>query len=376
MTSHQEIVRTAEMVGDGHPDKFCDQVADSILTESVRRDPQSRVAIECLAKNSLLVVSGELTTRADLAAPDVDGIEGIARRVWQNVGYGDGHELTVINYVQRQSSEIAVGVDTGGAGDQGIMVGYATSETPEYLPLEYTLARALAKALRDARLSGSIPWLRSDNKTQVTLAGRTVRSVVVAAQHDASVLDRARNALQEEARETLVSRIIMPVIGPYVDGAPPRITINGTGPFVIGGPHGDAGVVGRKTVVDAYGPSVPVGGGAYSGKDATKVDRSAAYMARHIAKTIVAHRIGNARAATVHLAYAIGQTQPEGISAVTACGKDLSSWVREWFPDLSPAAIIERLQLRTQNTWTYLQTASLGHYGRESFPWEAIAPLT
>lgn len=367
--------RTAEMVTDGHPDKFCDQVADAILDCALTGDPRSRVAIECLAKDSTLIVSGEMTTATNLQASGVGGLEGIARRVWESVGYGNGDVLTVQDLVGKQSSDIAAGVDTGGAGDQGVMVGYATAETREYLPLEYVLARGLALRLREARVTGRLPWLRSDAKTQVTLAGRTVTSVVLAAQHDKSVINMEGDGLRADAREILWSEIVEPVIAPYVGHAPPRLVINGTGIFTVGGPHGDAGVVGRKIVIDAYGPGIPVGGGAYSGKDPTKVDRSAAYMARHIAKTIVAHKIGGAMECWVSLAFAIGQVQPEMVAAFTDTGTDVSDWVRTHFRDLSPRWIIDYLGLTAPDGWEYAQTAAFGHYGRDIFPWERIATV-
>lgn len=358
--------RTAEMVTDGHPDKFCDQVADRILDAALEQDSESRVAVECLAKDNLLIVSGELSTKADL------DIEALAREVWQDVvGYGPGHELAVIDHLKRQSPDIARGggkpedggVDFGGAGDQGIMLGYATDETPEMMPLEYILARQVCRALYRLRHDSELPWLRPDGKSQVTMEDGRVSSVIIAAHHDQGIT-------VQHVRETLRERIITPLFG-----AVPRVVINGTGAFTIGGPRGDAGVVGRKIVADAYGPRVPVGGGAYSGKDPSKVDRSAAYMARHIAKSVVAHRIADARECLVALAFGIGQRQPEMVTAVTDRGNELSGWVRVQWPDLSPAGIIDYLGLRWPRGWSYCSTAAFGHYGRAGLPWEAIAPL-
>lgn len=355
---------TAEMVTDGHPDKFCDQVADSVLDACLEQDPNTRAGIECLAKDNLLIVSGELTT---CAAIDV---EAIARDVWESrVGYGPAEALTVITHFKRQSREIAHGagvqgdggVDFGGAGDQGIMIGFATRETPEMMPLEYELARRLCIRLRQLRRDAQIPWLLPDGKAQVTIENDRVVSVVLAAQH-------RREVEIETVRQTLRETVVEPVVGADV----PRVVINGTGIFTIGGPHGDAGVVGRKVVADAYGPRVAVGGGAYSGKDPTKVDRSAAYMARHLAKAVVTQEVRASQECTVRLAYGIGQLQPEMITAVNDKGDNLSPWIKERFRDLSPQSIIERFGLRAPNGWAYAETAAFGHYGRPEFPWEQV----
>jgi S-adenosylmethionine synthetase len=354
---------TAEMVTDGHPDKFCDQVADAILDAALMQDPGTKAGIECLAKDNLLIVSGEISTGASL------NVEEIARCVWESVvGYGPGEDLTVISHIKLQSPDIAhgdqsngSGVDFGGAGDQGVMVGYATDDTPELLPLEYVLARSLCQALKTLRNTGEIPWLRADGKSQVTLLGGKVKSVILAAHHDVQVST-------DEVRTVLHSKVIEPVLGTRLTNSS-RVVINGTGRFTIGGPRGDAGVVGRKIVVDAYGPRVPVGGGAYSGKDPSKVDRSAAYIARHMAKAVVRSKM--AKECTVVLAFGIGQKQPEMVRVITRPNaKDVEQWVVGHFKDLSPDAIIEYLGLRNPKGWTYCSTAAFGHYGRESFPWE------
>ncbi len=380
--------RTAEHVSAGHPDKFCDQVADRILDEvlTLCQDKgddvleKARTAVECLAKDNLLVVSGEVNL-----PPEVRGaldVQDLAQQVWEAVGYGEGGQLTVIDHIRRQSADIAEGsavgdggtdgktapVDEGGAGDQGIMVGYATAETSEMMPREWVLARNLCMELKRQRESREIPWLRCDCKSQVTLdADGTVRSVVVAAQHaekvDGVELDR------EEIKRTLLERVIWPVVGEVPAKA---VLVNGTGKFTIGGPIGDAGVVGRKIVVDAYGPRVPVGGGAYSGKDPSKVDRSAAYMCRHIAKTVVASQVRGARECTVTLAYGIGGLVPEMVTAVTDTGEDVWSEVEDLFPDLSPRGIIRHLRLLRPDGWSYYRSASYGHYGRDEFPWEQV----
>lgn len=378
-----KVARTAEHVSAGHPDKFCDQVADRILDEVLTLAALEgegalagvRTAIECLAKDNLLIVSGEVKL-TDAIRSKLDVVE-LGREVWKGIGYGeDGEQLTVINHIRSQSADIAeggasgprsesAGTDDGGAGDQGIMVGYATRETAEGMPLEWLLARNLCARLRDLRTGGTLAWLRSDCKTQVSLDSEgKVTSVIVAAQH-------AESATDEEILDGILHHAIEPVVG-YI---PERVKINGTGRFVTGGPTGDAGVVGRKIVVDAYGPRVPVGGGAYSGKDPTKVDRSAAYMCRQIAKTVLAHH-DDVQACTVSLAYGIGQFQPEMVTAISDTGRDLSAWVRDKFSDLSPRFIIESLGLRRRNGWSYLETAAYGHYGRSQFPWETVAQIS
>jgi S-adenosylmethionine synthetase len=352
---------TAEMVTDGHPDKFCDQVADAIVDCALESDPKSRVAIECLAKDNLIVISGELAAEAKI------NVEQEAKKVWQRIGYGDPQALAVIDFIKEQSADIAKGkdnggVDFGGAGDQGIMLGYATDETPEMLPLEYVYARQICQRLKNLRESGELPWLKADGKSQVTIQNGAVTKIVIAAQHDECIGI-------EDVRAEINRHVVEPLFGEV-----PRLVINGTGAFTVGGTFADAGVVGRKIVVDAYGPRVPVGGGAYSGKDPTKLDRSGAYMARHIAKIIVAHKIGNAKACLVSLAYGIGQRKPLMVTAITDTGRDVSSFVKRHFPDLSPECITEYLGLRKPKGWSYLDTASFGHFGRAGFPWEQISP--
>lgn len=365
---------TAEHVSDGHPDKFCDQVADAILDEALRlaEDPAQRrsirTGIECLAKDSLLVISGEANFPKHVASNL--NVTEVAKDVWQAVGYGDVDKLTVINHIRPQSIDIAkgggAGTDFGGAGDQGIMCGYATRETEQMLPLEYVLAQQMCLELKGLRLDEKLPWLKSDCKTQVTLDGRRrVHSVVVAVQHDSEVSST-------EVHEHILNDAVSPVLSRYDVAEPEQIVINGTGRFSIGGPTGDAGTVGRKIVVDAYGPRVPVGGGAFSGKDPTKVDRSAAYMARLIARRIVAEEIEGAQECLVTLAYAIGQLEPEMISAITQDGEDVSGWVKSNFPSLAPPVIQERLGLYETEGWNYRETAAFGHYGRKQFPWELL----
>ena len=366
LARHNEDIVTAEMVTDGHPDKFCDQVADALVDAALRQDPGTRAGIECLAKDTLLVISGEVSTRADL------DIEAIARDVWEShIGYGPGAELTVISHIKRQSPDIAHGdgrgtdgVADGGAGDQGVMVGYATNETPEMLPQEYVLARSLCQMLKKLRDDGQTPWLGADGKSQVTLQNGRVKSVILAAHHDEQISPVS-------VRSFLRTAVIEPVLGTFL-AEDSRVVINGTGKFTIGGPKADAGVVGRKIVVDAYGPRIPVGGGAYSGKDPSKVDRSAAYMARHMARSVVQH--GLADECLIGIAYGIGQKQPEMIRVVADTNsRTAAAWVAEQFTDLRPQAITEYLGLRKPQGWTYRSTAAFGHYGREQFPWERSA---
>jgi S-adenosylmethionine synthetase len=383
--------RTAEHVGKGHPDKFADQVVDAILDESYRlcgENPEDRArvrtALECVVKDNLLFISGEMKLPVRVAAvlhgldrqrPEDRDITTIARDLWRELGYHqDSAALTVLNHIRPQSPDIATGggpttalgvgcgTDDGGAGDQGIMSGYSTSETPEMLPREYVRARDLCLALHRLRTTAELPWLGSDCKSQVTMSGTNVRSVIIAAQHAAHVP-------LEQVRAEVLARVVRPVLG---DVDPRRVKVNGTGKFVLGGPAGDAGVVGRKIAVDHYGPLIPVGGGAFSGKDPTKVDRSAAYMARHIAKAVVVHQVGGAQECLVQLSYGIGQFQPEMISAVTQDGTDVSEWVRSKFTDLSPGFIIDYLGLRRPVGWSYVESAAFGHFGRPQFPWEAV----
>jgi S-adenosylmethionine synthetase len=379
--------RTAEHVSQGHPDKFCDQLADALLDagldaandlaggdeKSADHARHQRFAVEMVAKDRLVAVTGEVKLGPGVASR-ID-VAGIGRRVWTRVGYPGAAEVTFLNHLQRQSPDIAQGIDAGkngygeGAGDQGIMVGYATDETPSMMPMEWDLSQRLCKGIQRLRDDGALPWLGADTKTQVTLsAGNEPIRVIIAAQH-------ADGISLPEIREALMKQAVFPIIGP-ID--PAGVVINGTGKFVIGGTIGDAGVVGRKIVVDAYGPSIPVGGGAYSGKDPTKVDRSAAYMARHVAKTVVAKKILDARTCLVRIAYGIGQTEPTMVTAVTDSGRDLGEWVRKHF-DLSPRSIIDHLDLLRATPagkkWSYEQAASFGHYGREIFPWERIADV-
>lgn len=373
---------TSESVTDGHPDKICDQLSDAVLDACLAADPQSRVACECCVTTGLALVMGEVTTNAVLDIP------ALVRSVICDIGYDDaaygfdGKTCSVLVALGKQSSDIAMGVDRSleakageatdfatGAGDQGMMFGYACNETPEYMPLPIYLAHGLTRRLSAVRKSGELTFLRPDGKAQVSVeyeGDKPVRvdTVVVSTQHDPDVT-------QEEIREAIVAHVIRPVIPAELLDADTRILVNPTGRFVIGGPHGDSGLTGRKIIVDTYGGYARHGGGAFSGKDPTKVDRSAAYAARHIAKNIVA--AGLAERCEIQLAYAIGVAQPVSIMVDTfgtgrvSDGK-LTEAVKSVF-DLRPEAIISRLGLRRP---IYRRTATFGHFGDPTMPWEQL----
>lgn len=346
------MLKTVESVTEGHPDKICDQVSDAVLDEFLRRDPLSRVAVESFGCHGVLIVGGEVTSTAEV------DIERVARNVYAEIGYVD--ELDVLVHLEKQSPDIAMGVDTGGAGDQGIMYGYATNETPEMMPKAVVLAHALTKRLAELRRHDPLfVWLKPDGKAQVTIEKGRVRSVLVSAQHDSEIS-------QPEIRALLTESLIGPIIG---DLAGVEVLVNPTGQFIAGGFKADTGLTGRKLMVDTYGGLLPHGGGAFSGKDATKVDRSAAYMARFAAKNLVAS--GLAKNVLVSVAYAIGRAEPMMLEAKTGDGKDLTSTLKKNF-DFRPAAIIERLGLRRP---LYRATAAYGHFGRDGFPWEEVVVL-
>lgn len=344
-------IYTVESVTAGHPDKVCDQISDAILDECLRQDPRSRVAVESFGGHGLLVIGGEVTTDAEFDAAE------IARKVYKNIGYND--ELEIITRIVKQSPDIAQGVDTGGAGDQGIMYGYASDETDEYLPKGIVYVHKLTKGLEDLMKSGKLPWLRPDGKAQITLEDDKIKTVLISTQHD-------ENTSQEEIREGLIEELIKPILGD-IEGI--KILTNPTGKFVQGGFEADTGLTGRKIMVDTYGGLISHGGGAFSGKDATKVDRSAAYMARHVAKNIVAN--GLAKEAIVSVAYAIGHNEPLMVSAVNENGEDISSLIEGKF-DFKPRSIVEYLNL-TQPI--FAQTASYGHFGKDGLPWERKVEL-
>ena len=360
---------TSESVTEGHPDKIADQISDGILDAILAQDPEARVACETLVTTGLAVVAGEITTNCTIDT------QKIVRQVITDVGYTrakygyDAETCAVLSSIHEQSRDIGQGVDTGGAGDQGLMFGYACSETPELMPLPIMLAHKLTRGLSDLRRNGTLDYLRPDGKSQVTVeyeGDKPVRvdAVVVSTQHSAEVDN-------DTLRRDLTEKLIKPNIPANMMDANTKIYINPTGRFVIGGPHGDAGVTGRKIIVDTYGGAAPHGGGAFSGKDPTKVDRSAAYVARYVAKNLVA--AGLASKVLVQLAYAIGVAEPVSVLVDTSgTGKvsddKLSELVRQHF-DLTPKAIISQLDLRRP---IYRKTAAFGHFGRSEpeFTWE------
>jgi S-adenosylmethionine synthetase len=342
---------TVESVTSGHPDKVCDQISDAVLDALLTQDPKARVAVEAFGSHGLLVIGGEVTSTAQV------DYARIAKEVYESIGYSD--PLEIITRVETQAPEIAQGVDTGGAGDQGIMYGFATDETKEFLPKGVVFAHALAQKLEEARRSGEISWLLPDGKTQVTIENGEVSAVVVSAQHKPEISEI-------EINQTIREKIITPVLGAEM---PETIFINPTGAFTQGGFFADAGLTGRKIMVDTYGGLAPHGGGAFSGKDATKVDRSAAYMARFAAKNLVA--AGYGKQVLVSVSYAIGRAEPVQVTAYNEEGVNLGAIVAKHF-DFRPKAIIERLGLRNP---IFKQTAAYGHFGKTGLPWEEIISL-
>lgn len=364
---------TSESVTEGHPDKVADQVSDAVLDAVLAQDPMGRVACETLVTTGMILLAGEITTHAKI------DFSGIARRTVLDIGYDrpeygfEGNSCSVLSAIDPQSPDIAMGVDTGGAGDQGLMFGFACRETPELMPLPVTLAHRLTRRLADARRAGDLPWLRPDGKSQVTVEYRRhepvrAHTVVVSTQHGPDVG-------REELERGILEQIVRPVIPAELLDDRTVFHINPTGRFVIGGPQGDCGVTGRKIIVDTYGGVGSHGGGAFSGKDPTKVDRSASYMARHVAKSLVA--AGIAERLEVQLAYAIGVPEPVSIH-VDAFGTsrleagEIVQLIRDRFP-LAPQGIIEYLDLRRP---IYRATAAYGHFGRAAeggaFPWESL----
>ncbi len=362
---------TSECVTEGHPDKVCDQISDAVLDDILKNDKNARVACEVCTATGLVVVFGEITTThyAD--------IQNIVRETVKKIGYTDPdmgfhyENCAVLNSLHEQSADIALGVDIGGAGDQGMMFGYATDETDEYMPLAMNLSQRLALKLADVRKRGELTYIRPDGKTQVTVEydGDTpirVDTVLISTQHKDDVT-------LEKIKTDVINKIIIPTIPKNLIDASTKFLINPTGRFVIGGPHGDSGLTGRKIIADTYGGSAPHGGGAFSGKDPTKVDRSASYMARYIAKNIVA--AGLAKKCQIQLAYAIGVKEPVSVNIDTFntskySNEVLEKMVKEKF-DLTPNGIIERLDLLRP---IYFESASYGHFGRsdKNFPWEKL----
>ena len=376
---------TSESVTEGHPDKVCDAVSDAILDACMEQDPMSRVACETAACTGFILVTGEITTKAQLDIP------AIVHKTVKEIGYDDaatgfdGNTCAVMVALDQQSPDIAMGVDKAleaksgemtddldtGAGDQGMMFGYATNETEDYMPYPIALAHRLARQLAEVRKDGTLPYLRPDGKTQVSVeydengAPRRLEAVVLSTQHDEKIS-------QEQIHQDIKKYVFDPILPKDMVDEDTKIYINPTGRFVIGGPHGDAGLTGRKIIVDTYGGMARHGGGAFSGKDCTKVDRSAAYAARYVAKNIVA--AGLADKCEIQLSYAIGVAQPTSVMVDTfGTGKisdeKLVEIIRKHF-DLRPAGIIRMLDLRRP---IYRQTAAYGHFGRNDLklPWEA-----
>ena len=371
MAKRDRFLFTSESVTEGHPDKIADQISDAILDACLAEDPFSRVACETLTCTGLVVIAGEITTKAYVDFQSI--VRGTVASIgYDNALYGfDSNTCAVISTINKQSGDIAMGVDTGGAGDQGMMFGYATNETPELMPTPISLAHKLTRRLSEVRKSGLMSYLRPDGKSQVTVEydanNQPVRvdAVVISTQHSETVTN-------EELRGDILRHVIQAVIPAALLDAGTKYHINPTGRFVIGGPMGDTGLTGRKIIVDTYGGMGRHGGGAFSGKDPTKVDRSAAYMARYVAKNIVA--AGLADRCEVQLAYAIGVAEPVSVLVDTfGTGKvdedRLEVLVRKNFA-LTPKAIIESLNLRRP---IYKATAAYGHFGREGkdFTWEA-----
>jgi S-adenosylmethionine synthetase len=369
MSRNGRYLFTSESVTEGHPDKIADQISDAILDAILAQDPVGRVACETLVTTGLAIVAGEITTSCYVDFPS------IVRDTIKEVGYTrgkfgfDSETCAVLSSIHGQSPDIAQGVDPGGAGDQGLMFGYACTETPELMPMPIMLAHKLVKGLSERRRDQSMDYLRPDGKSQVSIEydhGRPIRvdTIVVSTQHSPTVSN-------DTLREDITEKIVNKVIPKEMMDSKTRILINPTGRFVVGGPHGDAGVTGRKIIVDTYGGAAPHGGGAFSGKDPTKVDRSACYMARYVAKNVVA--AGLAERCLVQLAYAIGVAEPVSVfidtyGTGTVSDDKISELVRAHFK-LTPRGIIESLDLRRP---IYKKTAAFGHFGRTEpeFTWE------
>ncbi len=373
----QKRIFTSESVTEGHPDKVCDQISDGVLDAILAQDPMARVACECATTTGMVLVMGEISTSCYVDIP------AVARQTLRRIGYDcpeagfNGNTCAVLTAIDEQSGDIAMGVDSSydfagdtGAGDQGMMFGFACDETPTLMPAPIAYAHQLSRALATARKSGKLKWLRPDGKSQVSVrygedgAVEGISTVVISTQH-------AEDIAIDDLREAVIEEIIKPTLPAHLVDGDTRFLVNPTGRFVIGGPVGDSGLTGRKIIVDTYGGYASHGGGAFSGKDPTKVDRSAAYMARYMAKTIVA--AGLAKKCQIELAYAIGVAQPVSVLVDTfGTGKiadeTLAAAVSRTF-DLRPAAIIDALQLRRP---IYSQTAAYGHFGRDDLdlPWE------
>jgi len=366
---------TSESVAEGHPDKVCDQISDAVLDDVLRQDKRGRVACETYVTMGLLIVGGEITTTGYV------NIHALVRKVLQEIGYSHhkygfcAETCAIMNTINSQSPDIAQGVDRGGAGDQGIMIGYACDETPELMPLPIMLAHKLVKRMSEVRKNNILDYLGPDGKSQVTIEyedgkAKRVDAVVLACQHTEDILDSSGNRITQEAQEELIETIAKPILGGLTDDNT-KYFVNETGKFVIGGPQSDTGMTGRKIIVDTYGGLVSHGGGAFSGKDPTKVDRSATYMARYVAKNIVAAEL--AKRCWIQLSYVIGRADPVSIMIDTyGTGKvsdeKLEKLIRDKF-SLTPKGIIKELDLLRP---IYQATACYGHLGRteKEFTWE------
>ena len=364
---------TSESVTEGHPDKLADLISDSILDECLKQDKNSRVAVETFVSGNTVTIAGQVTTKAEF------NIDNLVRNTIKQIGYDN--EETDMDYrtckidinITKQSSDIAMGVDNGGAGDQGIMFGYASNETENYMPYAINMAHKLSKRLAEVRKNGTIPYLRPDGKVQVTVEyeddkPKRIETILISTQHNSDIS-------QEQLKKDIIESVINAVVPENMMDANTKIYVNPTGRFVIGGPLGDTGLTGRKIIVDTYGGYARHGGGAFSGKDASKVDRSATYMLRHIAKNIVAN--GYAEKCEIQVSYAIGMKEPLSIYINTfGTGKkteeELVEIIKKNF-DLTPNGIIEYLHLKEP---IYTQTTNYGHFGKDNLPWEKIINLS
>jgi len=376
--SKKKFLFTSESVTEGHPDKVCDQVSDAVLDTVLTQDERGRVACETYVTMGLLIIGGEITTTAYV------DIHKLCRDLLKDIGYThpkygfDYHTCAVLNAIHTQSPDIAMGVDAGGAGDQGMMMGYACRETPELMPLPIMLSHKLCRKLADVRKKNILKYLGPDGKAQVTVEYRDgkpgrVTSVVVATQHTEEAVDKKTDLMSDDARREIIEKIARPVLKSYIDKET-KFYINQTGKFLIGGPQSDTGMTGRKIVVDTYGGSIAHGGGAFSGKDPTKVDRSAAYMCRYIAKNLVA--AGIADRLMIQLAYVIGKAEPLSIMVDTygtgrVSDEKVVNIITDHF-ELTPHGIIAELDLRNSDGKRFTKTAAYGHFGREEagFTWE------
>ena len=363
---------TSESVTEGHPDKICDNISDTILDECLKQDRESRVAIETFVSNNNVTIAGQITTKANI------NIEKIVREKLKEIGYDN--EKTDIDYrtckittdITKQSPDIALGVDVGGAGDQGIMFGYACDETPNYMPYAIYMAHKLSKRLTDVRKQGIIPYLRPDGKTQVTVEyedekPKRIDTILISTQH-------LESANLDQLKKDIIENVIKVEVPENMMDENTKIYVNPTGRFVIGGPLGDTGLTGRKIIVDTYGGYARHGGGCFSGKDASKVDRSAAYMLRFIAKNIVAN--GYAKKCEIQVSYAIGMKEPLSIyvntfGTGTKTDEEIVELIKQKF-DLTPDGIINYLNLKEP---IYEETTNYGHFGKENLPWEKIIKL-